>query len=246
VPPPAAVVTTSARVAEIVAGAKDARGPESLPHRLCAACADALPVNGVGLAFMSDGGPIATIAATDGPARRVEDLQLVMGEGPCLEASQSGRPVLQPDLGSTAPARWPLFGPAVLRAGIAAIFAFPLQVGAIRLGVLDLYRDTPGMLSVGELNEALAYADAATEIILYLQGEMPGGRLHPELSEAFAYNPVIHQATGMISAQAGVNIGEALLLLRARAYASERKLTEIAQDVTARRLRWDSAGKQED
>jgi GAF domain/ANTAR domain len=242
----AADMTSAVRVAEIVADTKHASGSESLPERLCAACAEALPITGVGLGFMNDGGPIGTIAATDGPARRMEDLQLVMGEGPCLEASQSGRPVLQPDLGATAPARWPLFGPAVLRAGIAAIFAFPLQVGAIRLGVLDLYRDSPGMLSARQLNEALAYADAATEIILFLQGEMPGGRLHPELSEAFAYNPVVHQATGMISAQAGVGIGEALLLLRARAYASERKLTEIAQDVTDRRLRWDADGEQEE
>jgi hypothetical protein len=238
------VLTVAARVAEIVAAAKNAPGSQSLPRRLCAACAEALPVSGVGLAFMNDSGPVGTIAATDGSARRMEDLQLVMGEGPCVEASRSRRPVLQPDLAATAPARWPQFGPAVLRAGIASIFAFPVQVGAIRLGVLDLYRDSPGMLDAAELNEALAFADAATEIILYLQGEVQVGRLHPELSEAFAYNPVVHQATGMISAQAQVGIGEALLLLRARAYASERRLTDIAQDVIDRTLRWDTASEQ--
>jgi hypothetical protein len=237
---------TSPRVTQIMAELKGGTGPDSLPERLCAACAEALPVTGVGLAFMNDTGPMGMVAATDGAARTMEDLQVVLGEGPCVEASQSRRPVLQPDLRLTGGSRWPLFGPAVLRAGIAAIFAFPLQVGAIRLGVLDLYRDSPGMLRESELDEALAYADAATELILELQGQAPGAALHPSLSEGFAYSPVIHQATGMISAQAGIGVGDALLLLRARAYAAERPLTDIATDVVQRRLRWDTADEQED
>jgi hypothetical protein len=241
-----AVVMTSPRVTRIMADLKGGTGSESLPQRLCAACAEALPVTGVGLAFMNDTGPMGMVAATDGPACTMEDLQLVLGEGPCVEASQTRRPVLQPDLGATGASRWPLFGSAVLRAGIAAIFAFPLQVGAIRLGVLDLYRDSPGMLDGSELDVALAYADAATELILELQGQAQGDTLHPALSEGFAYSPVIHQATGMISAQAGIGVGDALLLLRARAYAAERALTDIAREVVDRRLRWDTESEQED
>jgi hypothetical protein len=237
---PHAAVVTSARVTQIVADVKRDAGSQSLPEQLCTACADELPVTGVGLAFMNDTGPMGIVAATDGPARSMEDLQLVLGEGPCVEASQTRRPILQPDLAATGATRWPLFGPPVLHAGIAAIFAFPLQVGAIRLGVLDLYRNSPGMLSKSELDEALAYADAATEIMLELQGQVAGDTLHPALTESFAYSPVIHQATGMISAQAGIGVGEALLLLRARAYGTERGLTDIAKDVVARRLRWDT------
>jgi hypothetical protein len=244
--PSAAGVVTSPDVTQIMADVKRDAGSQSLPQRLCAACAEALPVTGVGLAFMNDSGPMGMVAATNGPAGTMEDLQLVLGEGPCVEASQTRRPVLQPDLGATGASRWPLFGPAVLRAGVAAIFAFPLQVGAIRLGVLDLYRSSPGMLDSSELDAALAYADAATELILELQGQVPGDTLHPALSEGFAYNPIIHQATGMISAQAGIGVGDALLLLRARAYAAERALTDIAKDVVERRLRWDTEGEQED
>lgn len=237
---------TSVRIAEIVTDAMKAAGPESLPERLCRACAEAIPVSGVGLAFMNDNGPVALIAATDGPARRMEDLQLVLGEGPCVDASRSGRPVLQPDLGVTGALRWPHFGPAALRVGIRAIFAFPLQVGGIRLGVLDLYRDSPGMLSASDLAEALAYADAATEIILYLQGQAPDDQLHPELSEGFRQSPIVHQSTGMISAQAGVSIGEAFVLLRARAFALERRLVDVAQDVVDRRVRWDAEEERHD
>ena len=87
------------------------------------------------------------LAATDEGARKMEELQFSLGEGPCIDSSRSGRPVLQPDLARTAPALWPAFSALALEAGIAAIFAFPLQVGAVRMGVFDLYRDEVGGLS---------------------------------------------------------------------------------------------------
>ncbi|MEO5981395.1 MAG: GAF and ANTAR domain-containing protein [Pedococcus sp.] len=230
----------TARVQQILlaAGAAERLGT-TLPEVLCAACAAALPVTGVGLILMSDEGPVGLVAATDGPAATMEELQFTLGEGPCVDASMGGRPVLQPQLRMTAPDRWPGFGPAALDAGIEAIFAFPLQVGRIRLGVLDLYRDVPGTLTPAELGEALAFADAATRVLLHLQDQMPlDAGLHPDLGARANNRPEVHQATGMISVQAAVGLTEALLLLRARAYSSERSILEVARDVVARRLRF--------
>src|SRR3954453_21801527 len=164
------VVVATGRVAEILsavwAASPDGSG---LPGGLVHGCARALPVTGVGLALMTDGGPAGTVAATDGPALELEDLQYTLGEGPCVDASRSGRPVLQPDLAATAPQRWPAFAGGALAAGVAAVFAFPLRVGAIRVGVLDLYRDRAGPLSPEELTEALCFADAATLALLHAQ-----------------------------------------------------------------------------
>src|SRR5688500_6325361 len=110
----------SRRVAEIlsvVAGAPDER--KNLPARLSTACLAALPVTGVGVALMTAAGPSGVVlAATDDRARELEELQFALGEGPCVEASASGRPALQPDLEATGPARWPRFGSAVLAAGV--------------------------------------------------------------------------------------------------------------------------------
>lgn len=210
----------------------------TLPEVLCAACAVALPVTGVGLILMNDQGPAGLVAATDGPAATMEELQFTLGEGPCVDASTAGRPVLQPHLRQTGPARWPGFGPGALDAGIEAIFAFPLQVGRIRLGVLDLYRDVPGTLSPAELGEALSFADAATRVLLHLQDQMPlNGGLHPALGASSLNRPEVHQATGMISVQASVGLAEALLLLRAHSYSSDRSVLHVARDVIARRLR---------
>lgn len=215
------------------------RGPISLPERLCRHCAEDLPIDGVGLALMNDAGHQGVVAATDGSARLMEDLQFTLGEGPCLDASRDRRPVMQPDLAQTATTRWPGFGPAVLENGIAAIFAFPLQIGAIQLGILDLYRHTPGSLNAVQLADALAYADAAVVILLHLQGEMtPGQGLHPQLSDPLQSRAEIHQATGVIAVQAVVGLTEALLLLRAHAYAAERPILNAAREVLAGTLRF--------
>ena len=130
--------------------------------------------------------------------------------------------------------RWPGFAAAALEAGIAATFAFPLQVGAIRLGVLDFYRDTTGFLASSDLATALDFAAAATTLVLDLQDGTTPGQLHPQLADAAESHREIHQATGMITVQAAVGMTEALLLLRARAYAQDRSLRDLAKDVVAR------------
>jgi hypothetical protein len=212
--------------------------PDTLLGRLCQACADDLPITGAGLALMNDDGHQGVLAATDGPAALMEELQFTLGEGPCVDASLHGRPVLQPDLASTAVRHWPGFGPEVLAAGIAAIFAFPLQLGAIRIGILDLYRDAPGSLEGDVLAGALAYADASVLLLLHLQGEMaPGEGLHPQLSHPLDNRAEVHQATGVVSVHAVVSMTEALLLLRAHAYSVDRPILQIARAVIAGTLR---------
>jgi hypothetical protein len=222
------------RVAEILADlwAASPDGSE-LAGGLVHGCARALPVSGVGLALMTERGPAGTVAATDGPALELEDLQYTLGEGPCVDASRSGRPVLQPDLAATAPQRWPAFAGGALAAGVAAVFAFPLRVGAIRVGVLDLYRATPGTLDVKQLREALSFADAATLLLLYLQTRTGSTELGPEALTVLDDRGEVHQATGVVSVQADVGLAEAVALLRARAYAEQRPVGDVARDVLA-------------
>jgi GAF domain len=222
------VRVASIRVAEILRAAW-AESPDGtgLPTSLAAACVRSLPVSGVGLALMTDDGPAGIIAATDGAAMELEELQFNLGEGPCVDASQTGRPVLQPDLARTAPLRWPAFAGGALEAGVRALFAFPLRVGAIRVGVLDLYRDRAGPLSTDELAEALSFADAATLLLLHEQASTAASSAVPVLDD----RAEVHQATGVVSVQAAVGLAEALVLLRARAFADQRPLGDLARDV---------------
>jgi len=215
--------------------------PEALCQRLVEACAEALPVTGVGMVLMTDSGPAGVMAATDGPATTMEELQFTLGEGPCVESSQTGRPVLQPDLAVTGPPRWPAFSAGALEAGIRAIFALPMRVGGIRLGVLDLYRDEPGDLDQKSLADALHFADAGTVLLLHLQSLAPAGTdvvAVPVLED----RAQVHQATGVLSVQADVPLSHALALLRARAYAEGRPVLELARAVLGGQVRFDVDG----
>jgi ANTAR domain len=226
----------------VAARAADRGGPVSVAD-VCAAAVAAVAVSGAGLTAATMARPGHVMCVTDEVSERLEELQLTLGEGPCPDAFGSGGPVLAPDLdGAEAESRWPGFAPAARLAGAAAMFAFPLQIGAIRAGVLGLYRKRPGTLSPSELGDALVFADTAT--LLLLEGPDraagspdaatgPGGQTR----DLALHQAEVDQATGMLTEQLGVGIEEAFVRLRGYAYAHDRRLTDVARDIVARRLR---------
>jgi hypothetical protein len=196
---------------------------------VCAAVVTGVQVTGAWLSAGLDAQPGHLLQVTDEVARELADLQLTLGEGPLLDASASRGPVLASELadGEWA-ARWPAFGPAASKAGAAAVFAFPLVVGAIRAGVLGLYRARPGPLSGFQLGDALVFADTAT--LLLLDG-------HDRPAYLASHRAEIDQATGMLTEQLGVSITDAFVRLRAYAYVNDIQLADVARDIVARRLR---------
>ncbi|MCW2904016.1 MAG: hypothetical protein JWO67_6281, partial [Streptosporangiaceae bacterium] len=170
--------------------------------------------------------------ASDSGARQLEELQFTLGQGPCVDASRTGRPVLAPDFAPTSSRHWPRFSAGADAAGLGAVFAFPLQVGGIRLGVLDLYRNTTGELSAEELADALSFADAATQLLLDLQAQDTTRAIPaPHALAVLDDRAEVHQATGVVSVRARVSLARALALLRARAYAEGRPIGDLARDV---------------
>jgi hypothetical protein len=214
-------------------------GPTPLGNdHLCGVCADVTGMTGAGIMVLSDDVAQVSICTTDPVSARIEDLQLLLGEGPCIDACHEDRPVLEPDLAGHGTSRWLGFtGPAV-EAGALAVFGFPLRVGAIRLGALNLYRDSAGPLTDDQHADALVVADIAAQSVLVLQAEAPPGQLAAELAVGADLHLVVHQASGMVSAQLGVGVGEALVRLRAYAFGHDLPLTEVARSVVGRALRF--------
>src|SRR5690606_5527675 len=136
-------------------------------------------------------------------------------------------------------------GPAVA-AGVGAVFGFPLQVGAVRLGALNLYSDVSGSLTDGQHADALLLADLTAQALLLLQAGAPAGTVAAELEVNADFQYVVHQAAGMVAAQLDVSVGQALIRLRAHAFGNDRSLTAIAHDVVDRRLRFDSQSGEKD
>jgi len=208
-------------------------------RRLCCAAVKAVPASGAGLSVMTDGGVRGIAAASDGSSERIDELEFALGEGPCLEAFTSRRPVLEANLAEGGMSRWPLYAEAAHNEGVRAAFAFPLQIGAARLGVLDLHRRESGPLTAEELTSALSFADVATTMLLDAQREAPAGAAADGLDEAMAYHYQLHQAQGMVMVQVGVSLATALALLRAYAYSHDCHLDDVARDVVSRAVRLD-------
>ena len=231
-----------ARVWGLIAEQAAGRGGRVAVADVCAAVVPGVQVTGAWLSAALDAQAGHLMQVTDEVSRQLAELQLTLGEGPLFDASVSGGPVLASDLADGESwARWPGFAPAASQAGAAAVFAFPLVVGAIRAGVLGLYRDRPGSLSDFQLGDALTFADTAT--MLLLDQDQAGGATGPgggpggQPAGLAFYRAEIDQATGMLTEQLGVNITDAFVRLRAYAYVNDLQLADVARDIVARRLR---------
>jgi hypothetical protein len=207
----------------------------NFPKQLCTACAEALPVDGVGLSLMMEDQPDgrALLGASDALGAQIEELQFSLGEGPCVSALRDARPVLIPDLLDDEPqARWPMFIREARPLGVGALFAFPLQIGAIGIGVLDCHRSWPGPLK--EIVEALAVADAVTIALMNLRIESGQGTRPVDLFDlSWRTHAVVHQATGALAVLLGISTADALARLRAHAFRYSRSLEVVAKDLMA-------------
>jgi hypothetical protein len=207
--------------------------------RLCEVGAEVTGMSGAGIMLMSGDVPRGSLCTTDKVSAVIEDLQYTLGEGPCVDAYHQDRPVLEPDLAAPATPRWVAFSGPALDAGVRAVFGFPLQVGAVRLGALNLYRDQPGPLTDHQHADALVMADIAAQAVLVLQADTPPGKLAVALDASADFHFVVHQAAGMVAAQLDVSVAHALIRMRAYAFGNNRPLTEVAHEVVARELRFD-------
>ena len=203
-------------------------------------------MTGAGIMLMSGDMPRGPICTSNAVSAVIEQLQHDLGEGPCVDAYKHDQPVFEPNLADPDDPRWFGFTAPAVDAGVRAIFGFPLQVGAVRLGALNLYRDKAGALTDEQLADALVMADVAAQALLVLQANAPPGQIATELEADANFQYVVHQATGMVAAQLEVSVGQALIRLKAYAFGNSRALTDVAHDVVARRLRFDASSGEND
>jgi GAF domain-containing protein/ANTAR domain-containing protein len=201
---------------------------------LLRSCCQATGLDGAGVSIETANGTRAPLYGTDDLADKIERLQLTLGEGPCVDSSTSGSPVLVPDLtddGDKVAHRWPVFRQEATRLGTRAIFAFPLRFGAIGLGAVDLHRRSPGPLGAREMRSALLSVDAVGMAVISAPAQYAGP------SAPATTNLVVYQAAGMVMAQLDTSIEEAMVRLRAAAFADGKTVNELAVEVVNRRRR---------
>ena len=230
---------TGDRRLRILASLTRAVGPGPSTRRLCDVSAEVTEMTGAGIMLMSGDIPRGSLCTTDTVSARIEQLQDELGEGPCVDAFTTDRPVVEPDLATPIVLRWPAFSGPAVTAGAAAVFGFPLRVGMARLGALNLYRARPGDLTDDQHADALVMADVAAQAVLVMQSHAAPGQLALELEAGADFQYVVHQAAGMVAAQLETSVVQALVRLRAHAFGGGTPLLEVARAVVERRLRFE-------
>jgi hypothetical protein len=209
------------------------------PTELCLSCVKVLPIDRAAITVGLASDTWELLGASDETSARIEAQQAVTGEGPAIDALTRGGPVLVDDLAKQL-AGWPGFTAALGADAKGAMYALPLQIGAIVVGVLDLYRVKPLSLAPEDMTAMLAVADVVTMVLL---SRTPPREIATDAAEAWwvpsPASSEIHQATGMVVAQLAVPPRVAYLRLRAYAFAHDLPLTTVALDVIERRLRFD-------
>lgn len=206
------------------------------PQRLCSACVLTLPVQRAGILLNVSGTGLDVLSASDAVAEKAEWTQVTLGEGPAVESIATGLPMSLADPHRSD--RWPVFLSEIKSLDVGGIYAFPLNIGVIRVGALDLYTAVGDPLGAQDFADALAIAEILTGVLLSMG---PDGLL-PQTLGPWWNQPVssreVHQATGMVMAQLGVDARSAYVRLQAFAFVNGRLLNDVAGEVVSRRLRF--------
>ncbi|WP_181028607.1 GAF and ANTAR domain-containing protein [Pseudoclavibacter sp. RFBA6] len=174
-----------------------------------------------------------TVSASNDLAARIDELQFDLSEGPCWDALATRKPVLTPNMTALPADRWPAFVDAVSRERVGALFAFPMFVGHLPIGAVDMYASTPAGFSPRQVRQAAILADLLAKQVLRLSLD---GVADAPMEDRRYSRRAIHQATGIVLAQLDISPDEAQLVIQGRAFATGRSMMEVAQDVIGGRI----------
>jgi len=177
----------------------------------------------------------AMVATSDKTAQAAHDLEVIMGEGPAVDAANG---TLVNAVGTTLLDQWPRYGPAVAELGIQAVCAAPLGPARTRIGTLCAYDRVPqAPQRIATATKLMA--DALTQMVLGLSesAEPPTDLAVLGFLDLADSQSVVQQAIGMVSVQFGCQPEDAADLLAARAFAESTPLLEVARQVVSGEVR---------
>ncbi len=194
-----------------------------------------LEASAAGLLLVDPLGDLQVVAATSGAAETAELVQVQNAEGPCHDCCRTGVPVSVPDLAARREL-WPSFAPVALAAGFRATHAVPLRLRGRILGAMNLFLAEPTALSPADRSTAQALADVATIAIVQSRAAQDARIVQDQLQEALNSRVAIEQAKGVLAERLGCSVDEAFGRLRTYARRTGRRLSDVAREVSERRL----------
>jgi hypothetical protein len=170
-------------------------------------------------------GKCRTAAVSDAVARQIDQLELALGTGPCLDAIESRSAQIESDL--TAGNRWPaLTARVVAETPVRGAMSVRLPVDRANVGALNLFSDVPNAFDSTSIGHAVvlgAFATVATTATAHSEDVVT-------LRRGLTSNRAIGKAVGMLMALHDVSDEDAFGILRQRSQDANVKLVDIATD----------------
>ncbi|TFC12247.1 ANTAR domain-containing protein [Cryobacterium algoritolerans] len=201
---------------------------------LCGPFLSSLPITGASISTLGAPFGTETVCASDEQAAQIDEIQFDLGEGPCWDAISIRRPVLSADIRNPS-ASWPMFVRAIETTDVVGLFAFPMFIGSLNIGAVELYSTRRGSMSPSQIDDAIVLVSlAARQVLRRALFARPG---IPDANDDEGYSRrVVHQATGMLLAQLDLPAADALLVLRGYAFSHGRTVRDVATDVVLRKI----------
>lgn len=206
------------------------------PHRFSESFVEVLPVNGASVATVGNVLGSETLSATDSVAARLDELQFDLGEGPCWDALRSARIIAVPDFVGTGSDRWPTLVAASRQTPIASVFAFPLLVGGLRFGAVDMYSRAPLTLDATQTHQAVALAEVVSRHVL--RDALAASGVDHDVDAKPYSRRTVHQATGVVLAQLDLDPDDAMLMIQAHAFSTGQSMMEVSREILDGRFRF--------
>lgn len=174
----------------------------------------------------------ATIGGSSGRAVVLDRIEQSLGDGPCIEALETGVPVLLEDV-STDP-RWPEYRTALSAAGVASSLGIPMKLENDGGAVLDFFAPVSGLFNEQAVADAMRFGEMAGKALRLAVRIASADQLAENLRAAMDTRTVIDVACGIIMAQNNCSKDQAFELLRSASSTRNQKLHEIAEALVSR------------
>ncbi|MFC9358450.1 GAF and ANTAR domain-containing protein [Rhodococcus sp. NPDC057014] len=223
VPEPVNPATVFASLAEIV---YNRTSDAEVYGAICVAATLLVPGCDHASVMLRHDGSYVTVAASSDVARRVDHLERVVGQGPCVDAIEDEAAQLDPDL-AAAPT-WPTLAARVLaETPVRGTMGFRLLVDDRKVGALNLFTDTAGIFTDPVAEQAVLLAAFAAVTV----SAISSGAEATTLRAGLAGNREIGKAIGLLMALHNISEDAAFDLLRRTSQQMNIKIADLARRV---------------
>lgn len=181
-----------------------------------------------GLTMIAEGRK-RTAVFTDELAPEIDRSQYESGEGPCIDAFETGK--VQTIESTLEEGPWPEFRQAATEHGIHSTLSLPMMVDRKTVGAMNLYARRERAFSQEDHEVGLLFAGQAAIVLANTQAYWDAHQLSLRLSEAMSSSSVIEQAKGMLMAAQACTADEAFELLVQASQRENVKLRDVAQRI---------------